>query len=591
MKLKIFIWFTSFFLFIAPQRLSAQLQIHSYGIDIGNSINAISVGYQDFESLGMGTNFINKGQPEFSTYHPYFGCSVMLKQDPFLFLGRLTYDDRSGIIQDEFTPSSFIMKPLISYITIESAIMIEPWNNIFAYGGPSLSFLLDNSIGSIGDKTIDKTFSGMNSPIPGIFAGITGNLSINQSILDIPVSIAPYIETSLLFNQRIGEFPENQDGFDNIWSTASCRLGFRLSISAKEQIDESPNDQFSLMIPSELSGKRAMTETVPMLMSLTVKETQQIMEYLKQTPQSRNYTPSMVCSEIDPLFIQNLHSEQRMCIQKRVFHYLAHYIKKNVDTLIIQICSKDSINIGKELKDVLHSTLHIPSSKLLILPCDHRMHHAELLHWNLKSGEPVYVSIELESVSPSENIIECNVQNLQSLHSWNMNISGPQEFNYSIGPFTQSRIYIDGSELLQGEAGTGLYTCSLRIQDSNQISRTTQKQFSIQMTPESKMHGNSFVYPKNWSDSAIINTLRKDLSQSFREGDEILLVANKNREVVDQQRIIMISTYIDEFARKYHKTTMKNPKIVFKGERVLLYDQQWSWGQEYEQAIRVEIIH
>ncbi|MFM8456132.1 MAG: hypothetical protein ACKOAK_05140, partial [Ignavibacteria bacterium] len=46
--------------------LHAQFRIHSYGVDIANSINAISVGYQNFESIGMKTNFITKGQPEFS---------------------------------------------------------------------------------------------------------------------------------------------------------------------------------------------------------------------------------------------------------------------------------------------------------------------------------------------------------------------------------------------------------------------------------------------------------------------------------------------------------------------------------------------
>ncbi|MFN4818818.1 MAG: hypothetical protein ACK5F4_09190, partial [Ignavibacteria bacterium] len=106
MKLMISIWLLVFILFVPHYRLCAQLQIHSYGIDIGNSINAISVGYQNFESLGMGTNFVNKGQPELSSFHPYFGCSVIVTQHPFLFLGRLTYDDRSGIIQDEFVSNS-----------------------------------------------------------------------------------------------------------------------------------------------------------------------------------------------------------------------------------------------------------------------------------------------------------------------------------------------------------------------------------------------------------------------------------------------------------------------------------------------------
>lgn len=591
MKLMASICFMCIVLGVFPFKTNSQLRVHSYGIDIGNSINAISVGYQKFESLGMGTNFINKGQPELSYFHPYIGCSVILKNDPFLFFGRLSYDDRSGIIQDEFVTQSFIMKPVMSYVTFESALMIEPWKHIYAYGGPSLSFLIQNSIGSIGDRYVENGLSGMNSPIPGFFAGISYDLAINQSIIDVPVSITPFIEASLLFNQRTGEFPENQDGFDNIWSTASFKCGIRLSLSPKEHINESPKKEFTLSIPHDFSGKRAMTESVPILTSMTVSETQQIIDILKQSSQSRHYTTSMLCSGLDPIQMHTAHSEQRICIQKRVFHYLSQHIKKNDDTLILRMCSNDNVRLGKELMDILHNILQIPASRIVTQPCEPHAQHTEEVSWQLSSKDTVYASIELKSVSPSENIIECNVQDIQQFQSWNMTINGPQEFSYALGPFTQSTIFFDGSELLQGEAGTGLYTCTLMLQDSNQLSRTIEKQFSVRMTPESKMQGHSYIFPHHWSDAAIISALKNDLSHTFQDGDEIIIIANSPQRFSNQKRIRIISEFIDEYAAKNHKSSKKMPKIVYKGENLTLYDQRWSWGREYEQAIRVEIIH
>jgi hypothetical protein len=108
--------------------LQAQFRIHSYGIDIANSVNGISVGYQDFESIGMKTNFITKGQPEFSVFNPMIGISITTEYDPLFILGRISFDVRSGYIEDEIVPTSLSMQPHLSYLTLESALMIKPWN-------------------------------------------------------------------------------------------------------------------------------------------------------------------------------------------------------------------------------------------------------------------------------------------------------------------------------------------------------------------------------------------------------------------------------------------------------------------------------
>ncbi|MGA1435069.1 MAG: hypothetical protein ACO34C_06180, partial [Candidatus Kapaibacteriota bacterium] len=84
--MRIFLYIIGIFvhLFLVPNASIGQLTIHSYGIDMGSAVNAISVGYQNFESLGMGTNFINEGQPELSPLQPLIGCSIIMEYTPFL---------------------------------------------------------------------------------------------------------------------------------------------------------------------------------------------------------------------------------------------------------------------------------------------------------------------------------------------------------------------------------------------------------------------------------------------------------------------------------------------------------------------------
>ena len=475
-------------LFQIPKAAMGQFTVHSYGIDMGGVVNAISVGYQNFESLGMGTNFINEGQPELSPFQPMFGCSIIMEYTPFLFMGRVSHDNRSGIIQDEFVQNSPAMKPHLSYLTFESALMIEPWKHITAYGGPSLSFLIHNQIGSIGDNSNNSPLSRMNSPIPGIFGGISANFPLQYYVNQQEISISPFVETSLLFDQRTGEFPENQDGFDNIWTTASFRMGLRLSLSAKKTpIIEHQLETFDLHIPDEFSGKRSMIEKVPLLDTITIAETKQLLDSIQRYPQSLLVSNNILCSAIDPIQQGKESKEQRICPQKRLFQYIAHHLKKNDDTLFVHICSSEQSEIQGKLLELLLKTMNISNHKLQITTCERHTIHQEIIEWDISSGYLLNAELELESVSPSENIIQCTFDAANRLRNWGVQIEGPRDFSMNMGPFDRTTQYFDGSSLLLGAAGAGTYLWNLQYKNKENIEQTIRKDFVVRMTNASKM--------------------------------------------------------------------------------------------------------
>lgn len=572
--------------------LQAQFRIHSYGIDIANSVNGISVGYQDFESIGMKTNFITKGQPELSVFNPMIGISITTEYDPLFILGRISFDDRSGYIEDEIVPTSLSMQPHLSYLTFESALMIKPWNIFSVYGGPSLSFLLNQSIGTIGENGNTNQLTNMNSPIPGLFAGISADFQLNQLMNSLPLHISPFFETSLIFNQRTGEFPENQDGFDNIWSTFSLRTGISITLNP---IKETPNAfiPFSLKIPSEMAGKRAMNEHFPLIMEWTISDFATKLNEAQNNPGLFNSTSNLLCSKSDVLFQSTDITKQRDCIQERSLYFLLNHLKQSTDTCIFTSCSDVKQNtIQKTMLGIFQRLLRIDTSRMRFIPCEQHHEHAEIMKATLVSGQIPIIEMDFVSVSPPENVIICTMQTPNLPKEWFIDISGPQKYKRTFGPFTSYSVHLDGSELLQGEAGTGSYQWSVRFTDELGIRQEFNEAFNIRMSNENKMQGHSFTYlPDLQSYSKILGQIDMDLKQYLRSQDEILIIIDKSASEDIRKKAKDIQRYLINLLQKQNTVLRKYISIIEKGKENALYTSTSSWGKIYEQGIRLEIIH
>ena len=581
-----------FLIMVFTAHLQAQFRIHSYGIDIANSVNGISVGYQDFESIGMKTNFITKGQPEISVFNPMIGISLIAEYEPIFLMGRISLDDRSGFIEDEIVPTSLSMQPHLSYLTFESALMIKPWNIFSVYGGPSLSFLLNHSIGTIGENVNTNQLTNMNSPIPGIFAGISADFQLNQWINSLPLHISPFFETSLIFNQRTGEFPENQDGFDNIWSTFSLRTGISITLNP---IKEIPNalSPFSLKIPSEMAGKRAMNEHLPLIMEWTISDFSTKLNEVQSNPGLFNSTSNLLCSKSDVLFQSTDITKQRDCIQERSLYFLLNHLKQSTDTCMFTSCSDMKQNtVQKTMFGICQRLLRIDTSRMRFIPCEQYHEHTESIKATFVSGHIPIIAMDFVSVSPAENVIICSMQTPNLPKEWFIDISGPQKYKRTFGPFTATSMYLDGSELLQGEAGTGSYQWSVRFTDERGVRQTFTEDFNIRMSNENKMQGHSFTYlPDLQSYSLILGQIDMDLKQYLRSQDEILIIIDISASDDIRKKAKDIQQYLLNQLQKQNTVIRKDISIIEKGKENALYTSTSSWGKIYEQGIRLEIIH
>jgi len=470
--------------------------------------------------------------------------------------------------------------------------MIKPWNIFSVYGGPSLSFLLNQSIGTIGENVNTNQLTNMNSPIPGLFAGISADFQLNQLMNSLPLHISPFFETSLIFNQRTGEFPENQDGFDNIWSTFSLRTGISITLNP---IKETPNAfiPFSLKIPSEMAGKRAMNEHLPLIMEWTISDFTTKLNEAQSNPGLFNATSNLLCSKSDVLFQSSDITKQRVCIQERSLYFLLNHLKQSTDTCIFTSCSDVKQNtVQKTMIGICQRLLRIDTSRMRFIPCEQHHEHAEIMNATFASGQIPIIAMDFVSVSPPENVIICSMQTLNLPKEWFIDISGPQKYKRTFGPFTSSSVHLDGSELLQGEAGTGSYQWSVRFTDELGIRQEFNEDFNIRMSNENKMQGHSFTYlPDLQSYSKILRQIDMDLKKYLRSQDEILIIIDKSASEDIRKKAKDIQQYLNNQLQKQNTVLRKNISIIEKGKENALYTSTSSWGKIYEQGIRLEIIH
>jgi hypothetical protein len=572
----------------------AQFTIDSYGFYIGNSINAISVGYQDFQSMGLQSNFINRGSPEFSIFNPLIGASLTAQYNDIFLYGKVSIDDRSGVIEDELTPMSLSMHPELSYLTFEAALMMKPWDLFSCYGGPSISLLLKQSMGKIEEIVSNQQLTNMNSIIPGIFGGISKQIALNQYLNGLQLHISPYIEASLLFDQRKGEYPENQDGFDNIWSTFSMRTGFALTISPPKVTSQTVLP-FTLTIPNEMAGKRSMNEFLPSLMKWNAEDFKQHVQYAITNISKLNQIKSTYCSTQLNDMTNEDNQKQRSCVQEYSILQILHHLNLTpTDTCIIQYCmDKEEANaLSQTFRNSVQQIQSVDLSRIRLIDCQEKHTHINEISARFTSGHIPIMEIGIPSVSPSENVIICMLDSLQLPNEWFIDIQGPQQYRKTIGPLTTSIIHIDGSELLQGEAGAGAYIWSIRFLDEAGNKQLFEKDVNIRMTSESKMHAHACTYlPQIQDDAIFFMQLEHDLKKYLRTQDEILIIIDHAAPETIQSKAKKIQELIQAYIRNTSITIRREIRIIEKGKGNALYDQSNSWGRIYEQGIRVEMIH
>ena len=223
------------------------------GLSVGLNNNFIALGYQNLSPRGG--DFWDFKLIDGTSMSPFLGMQLEYLSSDWWGIGlRASYDNRGGIVEDisispynEFDVSLSYLN-INPYFRIDQNILRDLSFNI----GPILAFKLNSKIDfnssidgntKIADELSDFTW--------GFRAGFAYDINVTNISTSSRFILTPFVDYSLLVNQKSSNFDNIQNSFDDVWSTSTIRLGLTASIDFLhlEKGSEGGENLFSLILP------------------------------------------------------------------------------------------------------------------------------------------------------------------------------------------------------------------------------------------------------------------------------------------------------------------------------------------------------
>jgi outer membrane protein OmpA-like peptidoglycan-associated protein len=542
------------------QDQSGKLKQWRFGAHAGVSANFIGVGYQDFRTLGMGTNFEEKVINDASSFVPYFGLNgEYISGNWWNIMFRASYDNRSGKIEDEKTPGSKSMEPSIAYLSLEPALRVNLTQEFNVYGGPMFALNLQKSLGKIGGADVAGDIPNFNGFSMGLWAGFSYDILLNDRLSTWHQYLTPFVEVSWLTNQKKVEFNVNQDALDDIWSTVSVRAGAAFKLGRAESVSElavnpdSPDLNVSLFPPDELSGKRSVDEFFPLL------------NYVYFDPASSNipsryvqiaksdaasFSENSFIDEQEPRPGEPIESyaDRQLRVYRNVMNIIGSRMRSTTDTITLvgsAPVEKDGDVIASYVKDYLVNTFGIDGSRIRVTsdnsPKDatatrsketRDQEFAGVENRRVKfvsSNSAILKPVELKykSVDPVENELEMNVSASKDIESWKVSVTGPGGIAKEYGPFKKENQFINATSLMSGSTTAGRYVATVVARGSDGAILNKTKEFDLKVSPEKKLSAYRYgvIYKFGETDAVKVyeDFLRKEVAPRVTTAADIFI--------------------------------------------------------------------
>ncbi len=613
---------------------SAPNDAFRYGIIPGLNINMAGMGYQNLSMEGG--NFIDLVTNDGTSIAPYFGAFAEYRSgDWWNFQLRLAFDSRNATVQDEtYTPNpEFELKA--SYFTVEPILKLstDMLLGIEPYIGPVLAFNMNGTYtftpsGASSPTETDVDIPNFNSFAYGFNVGASYDFKVAEVGRISDFMISPFIEYSMLANQKAGDFGDLQNSIDDIWSTSTIRFGIMAYINTPLHEKAYKNNYNTAMLNTPQDGNvyiRKVDEAFPIASAVFFDVDNQnipdrYIQLDKQASEAFSERDLKDLSE-NPNLKTMTRTEQQMHVYYNLLNIYINRMKENDDANVKLVgsapVSKDGEVLANKIKDYMVNIGGIDENRIEVIGQDmpdipsgteatpatekerirQENRRVSFMFDKIEMYKPIWIRT-LDEASVDNDII-VSIDPKQNFNSWNVIITDEKGQTYSYGPFETHNEHINPIEMLKGK-GEGDFKANITINTNNgDIVETGE--FALRKIVDIESIGNRFSVIFNYAQSdAVIsneNTLRNDMADKIPEGNKVIIHGHTDiigPNPTNKKLSLQRATEVKEILDNEFKETSKDiyTEALGFGEAITpaTFDNSLPEGRFYNRNVIIDVI-
>lgn len=535
-----------------------------FGVQAGANINFIGMGFQNLVGPSEGS-FISFQGVDGTGIGPSFGLFGEYKSKDWWGVQlRALYDSYNGTVTDESKPSKDEFDVRMAYLTINPALRLQMGeeSGLYALIGPTLAFNMSATYDYHPNGASDATLKDVETPNVkgmslGLIAGLGYDIRTSASVGNLPLFISPFVEGGWTTQQRESSFPDDQDNFDDTWSTVSLRLGAQFKLGIPDKPQEASDQQIvrDVDVITPENGLRVLNvvEYFPMLNYVFFPEgSTAIPDRYKQVSQgdAESFSENQILKPSESISSTSVEQAGRQQdVYYNVLNIYGARMRNNPGTTIKLIGSAPENGVGEtmaaSIKEYLVSTFGIEESRITVtggikppIPSgttrtpqefnsliQEENRRVDIVTSDKDLVQPV--TVRTIEAAPIDNDIVLGYNDNVKVESWQVTISGEGK-SMNFGPFTDPDSRIPSSPLL-GEKQEGNFHAELVVKTTDGETIAHEKDFRLfrkELDNSKTMYRYQILFNYAQSDAvrAYESFLRQELSPRIEQRSKVYVI-------------------------------------------------------------------
>jgi outer membrane protein OmpA-like peptidoglycan-associated protein len=440
--------------------------------------------------------------------------------------------------------------------------------------------------------------------------------------------LSPFIEGSWLMSQKGAKLDE-QDGFDDTWTTITARLGVTAAIDFIPNLNSAPTGgQYATVLPP-YEGKviqRVIEEAFPLISYVFFNPGEQNLAprySILSKGEADNFDKEAVLDLTDNKELAGqTATNKKLAVYHEIMNIYAQELKDDDDLTVELIGSAPKANDGDALANTVRDYLvnihgidasrittkgqkmpRIPSGSSATPVNDRPLADVENRRVEFVFNKPeVYKMLDIKMIDeyPIDNDILVTLNTNVKFSSWNINIMDEDGKKYTYGPYFGQTERISPYEIMQGKE-EGEYSGNIEIVQQDGSTVQDQTEFTLVKEMDDEEKGERYTILFNYGQADAIKNSENELRTVVApkvNNNKLLLISGHtdpigktqvNSEIAQKRANEAKDIFVDEFTSQ-----SKKDNIISHG-----YGEQYSAstynntlpeGRMYNRNVTIHII-